>query len=202
MSKCKLALNAILVLLLLLPFAHAAVSEEQVQSVGGSSLTDAMPNSARQYLDGVSPENADTLSDSVSRVLENMTSDSQSAIRTALGGLLRVAVIVLLASAARGFSAAAGGEANDWIDQNELLRRLAAQAGGDAALERLSGALGTADGRRAVEQLSAQHADELEQAAKAAQRGDMRSAAQAAQKLMQTPEGARLAAQLRHIFGK
>ena len=45
-------------------------------------------------------------------------------------------------------------------------------------------------------------ADELEQAAKAAQRGDMRSAAQAAQKLMQTPEGARLAAQLRHIFGK
>ena len=77
------------------------------------------------------------------------------------------------------------------MDQNELLRRLAAQAGGDAA-----------DGRRAVEQLSAQHADELEQAAKAAQRGDMRSAAQAAQKLMQTPEGARLAAQLRHIFGK
>ena len=109
MSKCKLALNAILVLLLFLPFAHAAVSEEQVQSVGGSSLTDAMPDSARQYLDGVAPENADTLSDSVSRVLENMTSDSQSAIRTALGGLLRVAVIVLLASAARGFSAAAGG---------------------------------------------------------------------------------------------
>ena len=75
------------------------------------------------------------------------------------------------------------------MDQNELLRRLAAQAGGDAALERLSDALGTADGRRAVEQLSAQHADELEQAAKAAQRGDMRSAAQAAQKLMQTPRG-------------
>ena len=100
MSKRKLALNAILVpllFLLFLPFAHAAVSEEQVQSVGGSSLTDAMPNSARQYLDGVSPENADTLSDSVSRVLENMTSDSQSAIQTALGGLLRVAVIVLLA---------------------------------------------------------------------------------------------------------
>ena len=121
MSKCKLALNAILVLLLFLPFAHAAVSEEQVQSVGGSSLTDAMSNSARQYLDGVSPENADTLSDSVSRVLENMTSDSQSAIRTALGGLLRVAVIVLLASAARGFSAAAGGEANDWIDMAAAL---------------------------------------------------------------------------------
>lgn len=124
MSKRKLALNAILVpllFLLFLPFAHAAVSEEQVQSVGGSSLTDAMPNSARQYLDGVSPENADTLSDSVSRVLENMTSDSQSAIQTALGGLLRVAVIVLLASAARGFSAAAGGEANDWIDMAAAL---------------------------------------------------------------------------------
>ena len=50
-----------------------------------------------------------------------MTSDSQSAIRTALGGLLRVAVIVLLASAARGFSAAAGGEANDWIDMAAAL---------------------------------------------------------------------------------
>lgn len=73
------------------------------------------------------------------------------------------------------------------MDQNELLRRLAAQAGGDAALERLSGALGTADGRRAVEQLSAQHADELEQAAKAAQRGDMRSAAQAAQNSCRHP---------------
>ena len=86
------------------------------------------------------------------------------------------------------------------MDQNELLRRLAAQAGGDAALKRLSGALGTADGRRAVEQLSAQHADELkvEKIASTLER----SAAQAAQKLMQTPEGARLAAQLRHIFGK
>ena len=51
------------------------------------------------------------------------------------------------------------GTGREWI-RNELLRRLAAQAGGDAALERLSGALGTADGRRAVEQLSAQHADE------------------------------------------
>ena len=88
------------------------------------------------------------------------------------------------------------------MDQNELLRRLAAQAGGDAALERLSDALSTADGKHAAEQLSAQHADELEQAAAAAQRGDLRSAAQAAQKLMQTPEGARLAAQLRQIFRK
>ena len=49
MSKRKLALNAILVLLLFLPFAHAAVSEEQVQSVGGNSLTDAMPNSAFEF---------------------------------------------------------------------------------------------------------------------------------------------------------
>ena len=47
------------------------------------------------------------------------------------------------------------------MDQNELLRRLAAQAGGDAALERLSGALGTAAGRRAVEQLSGEAVDEV-----------------------------------------
>ena len=85
------------------------------------------------------------------------------------------------------------------MDQKELLRRLAAQVGGDAALERLTDALRTADGQRAVEQLS-QHSAELEQAAAAAQRGDLRSAARTAQKLMQTPEGARLAAQLRQIF--
>ena len=51
------------------------------------------------------------------------------------------------------------------MDQNELLRKLAAQAGVDAALKRLSGSLCTADGKRTVEHLSAQHTDELKQAA-------------------------------------
>ena len=54
------------------------------------------------------------------------------------------------------------------MDQNELLRELAAQAGVDAALKRLSNSLCTADGKRTVEQLSAQHTDELKQAARAA----------------------------------
>ena len=49
------------------------------------------------------------------------------------------------------------------MDQNELLRKLAAQAGVDAALKRLSDSLCTADGKRTVEQLSAQHTDELKQ---------------------------------------
>lgn len=121
MSGRKLALCALLVLLLCLPFARAAVSAEDVHNVGGDSLTDAVPDSARQYLDGVTPENADTLADSVSKVLENMAADSQNAVQTALGGLLRTAVIILLAAAARGFSAAAGGEANDWIDMAAAL---------------------------------------------------------------------------------
>lgn len=89
------------------------------------------------------------------------------------------------------------------MDQNELLRRLAAQAGGDAALERLSGALGTADGRRAVEQLSAQHADELEQAAKAAQRGDMQQRSTGSAKTHADTRGcAACRSSCRHIFGK
>lgn len=65
------------------------------------------------------------------------------------------------------------------MDQNELLRKLAAQAGVDAALKRLSGSLCTADDKRTVEQLSAQHADKLEQAAKAAQRGTVGAKAHA-----------------------
>lgn len=117
----KPVLSILLVLFLLLPFAHAAVSAEDVHNVGGDSLTDAVPDSARRYLDGVSPQNADTLADSVSQVLENMASDSRAAAQTALGGLLRAAVIILLASAARGFSAAAGGAANDWIDMAAAL---------------------------------------------------------------------------------
>ena len=40
------------------------------------------------------------------------------------------------------------------MNQNELLRKLAAQAGVDTALKRLSGSLCTADGKRTVEQLS------------------------------------------------
>ena len=87
-------------------------------------------------------------------------------------------------------------------DQNEILRRFAAQAGGQETVEQLRAALNTPDGRKAAQVISAQHAATLERAAQAAQRGDMGEAARLAKQLMQTEEGASLAAQLKKIFGK
>ena len=46
---------------------------------------------------------------SFARLLENTAEDSRSALENALGGLVRVAVVVVLTAAGRGFSAAAGG---------------------------------------------------------------------------------------------
>ena len=85
-------------------------------------------------------------------------------------------------------------------ETNDALRRLAAQAGGEKAIERLRAALNSPAGKKSAQAISAQHADTLERAAQAAQRGDMAQCAQLAQQLMQTREGARLAAQLRTIF--
>ena len=86
-------------------------------------------------------------------------------------------------------------------DQNELLRRFSAVSGDPQATERLREALRTPEGRRAAALISAQQADMLERAAAAAQRGDLREAAKLAQSLMQTSEGAALAAHFRRIFG-
>ncbi|MDO4269965.1 MAG: hypothetical protein Q4C72_03475 [Eubacteriales bacterium] len=87
-------------------------------------------------------------------------------------------------------------------DQNEILRRFAAQAGNEQTIEQLRAALNTPDGRKAAQVISAQHAADLERAAAAAQRGDMGEAARLAQKLMQTHEGSNLAAQLKKMFLK
>lgn len=85
-------------------------------------------------------------------------------------------------------------------DPNEIIRRLAAQAGGQQMLEQLRAALNTPEGRKAVQSVSSQHVAELEQAAQAAKAGDMQQAARLAQQFMQTGEGAALAAQLQKMF--
>ena len=85
-------------------------------------------------------------------------------------------------------------------DQQELLRRLAQQIGDKQTLDQLRAALNTPNGQQAAQIISNQHADELERAAQAVQRGDMREAAMLAQKMMQTREGANLAAQHKKIF--
>ena len=82
-------------------------------------------------------------------------------------------------------------------DQNEIIRRLAEQAGSPDAVAR-----NTPDGKKAAQVISSQHAATLERAAQAAQRGDMGEAARLAQQLMQSPEGTQLAHKLRQIFRK
>lgn len=87
-------------------------------------------------------------------------------------------------------------------DQNDILRRLSAQSGNPDAVAQLRALLHTTGGQKAAQAISSQHADALERAAQAAQRGDMGEAARLAQKLMQTPEGTQLAQKLRQIFRK
>ncbi len=70
-------------------------------------------------------------------------------------------------------------------DTNDILRNLAAQAGGEAALSALERALSSADGRRAVSSLSSSHEALLRAAADRAA----------------TPEGAKLADALRRSMG-
>ena len=87
-------------------------------------------------------------------------------------------------------------------DQNEILRRLAEQTGGAQTVEQLRAALGTPDGKRAAQVISAAHAEMLERAAQAAQRGDFREAALIAQRLMQSQEGTALASQIKKLLGR
>lgn len=87
-------------------------------------------------------------------------------------------------------------------DPNELMKKLAAQAGDPQAVEKLYAALSTPEGRHTAQVISAENADDLERAAQAAQRGDMGEAARIAQKMMRSKEGASLAARIREIFGK
>ena len=96
--------------------AGAAVTGEDIHSVGGDALADAVPAGQREYLDGIQPETADELAGSFARLLENVSEDSRSALQSAVRSLVRVGVVVILAAAARGFSSAAGGEADALID--------------------------------------------------------------------------------------
>ncbi|MDO4270746.1 MAG: hypothetical protein Q4C72_07455 [Eubacteriales bacterium] len=110
----RLVIALLLAALCVIP--AAAVTEEDVQNVGGDALTDAMPDEQRAYLDGIRPETADDLAASMGRLLENAASDGRTALQSALHSLVCVAAVIILTAAARGFSAAAGGESNIWID--------------------------------------------------------------------------------------
>lgn len=104
-------------LLLCLCFTGAAaVTEEEMNAVGGNTLTDALNGEQRAYLEGVTPEEGTDVAGSFSRLMDNAAADGQSALQNAFASLLRVAAVVLITAVARGFSRAAGGAADQVID--------------------------------------------------------------------------------------
>lgn len=111
----KKLILAVLAALLCLAYARA-VTEEEVRAVGGNTLDSTLTGEQRAYLDGIRPETADDLAASFSRLLDNVSKDGQAALRSGVQGLLRVAAVIALTAAARGFSSAAGGEADGMID--------------------------------------------------------------------------------------
>lgn len=104
---------AVLVLVVLVIPAVAAVDKGGAEE---ETLRGAVPGDARSYLDGIDAGAADELAGSFAKLLENTAQDSRSALKSAVNSLLRVAIIVVLTAAGRGFSAAAGGAADAWID--------------------------------------------------------------------------------------
>lgn len=116
-GRMKQWLVAVLLLFLFLPLAAAA----DVDGTEGETLREAVPGDARAYLDGIDADTADELAASFTRLLENTAQDSRSALESAFGSLLRVAAVVVLTAAGRGFSAAAGGAADAWIDMAGVL---------------------------------------------------------------------------------
>lgn len=104
---------AVLVLVVLVIPAAAAVDNGEAEE---ETLRGAVPGDARSYLDGIDAGAADELAGSFAKLLENTAQDSRSALKSAVNSLLRVAIIVVLTAAGRGFSAAAGGAADAWID--------------------------------------------------------------------------------------
>lgn len=104
---------AVLVLVVLVIPAAAAVDNGGAEE---ETLRGAVPGDARSYLDGIDAGAADELAGSFAKLLENTAQDSRSALKSAVNSLLRVAIIVVLTAAGRGFSAAAGGAADAWID--------------------------------------------------------------------------------------
>ena len=71
-----------------------------------------------------------------------------------------------------------------------------------AALERLKTAMQGAGGQNMAKQIDRATAERIQQAARAAQAGDARAARQALGEVLETPQGAALAAQIQKLMGR
>lgn len=87
-------------------------------------------------------------------------------------------------------------------DMNELLKQIASNPNNPQLTEQLRAAFNSPKGQQAAKIISSQQASALEQAAKAAQNGDMSAASHYMSELMQTEQGEKLAQQIKQLFGK
>jgi len=94
----------------------AQQAAEKFHDIGGDALAESVPGQRRHYLDGIQPEVPENLVSSFSQLFHNASNDSRRAVRNAITGVLRVAVVIIITAAARGFSTAVGGECNALID--------------------------------------------------------------------------------------
>ena len=113
MKKRMKILAAVLLLPLALCLSAGAAEADAQRERDEAALRSAVTGEAQPYLAGTDGQD---VADSFARLLRNTVPDAKSAWAKAAGSLGPVAGIRLLTAAARGFSEAAGGAANDAVD--------------------------------------------------------------------------------------
>lgn len=113
MKKRMKILAAVLLLPLALCLSAGAAEADAQRGQDEVALRSAVTGEAQPYLAGTDGQD---VAGSFARLLRNAVPDAKSAWAKAAGSLGAAAGIVILTAAARGFSEAAGGAANDAVD--------------------------------------------------------------------------------------
>lgn len=113
MKKRMKILAAILLLPLALCLSAGAAEADAQRGQDEAALRSAVTGEAQPYLAGTDGKD---VAGSFARLLRNAVPDAKSAWAKAAGSLGAAAGIVILTAAARGFSEAVGGAANDAVD--------------------------------------------------------------------------------------
>lgn len=113
MKKRMKILAAVLLLPLALCLSAGAAEADAQRERDEAALRSAVAGEAQPYL---ADTDGQDVADSFARLLRNAAPDAKSAWAKAAGSLGTAAGIMILTAAARGFSEAAGGAANDAVD--------------------------------------------------------------------------------------
>lgn len=100
----------------------AAVSAEDIHSVGGDKLADAVPPQQQKYLEGISVTDETSISAFFERFADNVSSDGREIVAGTLKSFGKVLLIIILTAAARGIASAADSSpANTVIDMAGII---------------------------------------------------------------------------------